>query len=186
MLLDWNQRRFDVGVWQEMVRRKPNRWVALLMVGAALLMTRGAAHAQLSSASVNGNVQDASGALIAGAEVTLRANATGVQRKTVSNSQGNYAFVDIPPGVYTLEVSKAGFSVAQQAVTLAVNQTAQLNFTLRVGSEVQQVVVSGSAVQLQTTGSNVGTVVAPKAMSDLPLNGRNFTQLLTLTPGSAR
>lgn len=185
MLLDWNQRRCDVGVRKELVRRKPNRWVALLMVGAALLMTRGAAHAQLSSASVNGNVQDASGALIAGAEVTLRANATGVERKTVSNSQGNYAFVDIPPGVYTLEVSKAGFSVAQQAVTLAVNQTAQLNFTLRVGSEVQQVVVSGSAVQLQTTGSNVGTVVAPKAMSDLPLNGRNFTQLLTLTPGSS-
>lgn len=173
-------------IWKEEVRQRLGLWFILLLAGLVFLLAAGEAHGQLSSASVNGNVQDTSGALVLGAKVILRANATRVERSTVTNSQGNYAFVDVAPGLYTLEVSKSGFSAAQQAVTLMVNQTAQLNFTLQVGSEVEKVVVSDSAVQLQTSVSNVGTVFAPKPIGDLPLNGRNFTQLLTLTPGSSR
>lgn len=141
--------------------------------------------AQLSSASINGTVADPTGAVIPGAQITLRATGTGVTRTAKTNESGSYAFVDIAPGSYALEVNKSGFSTAQQgAVTLAVNQTATFNFTLQVGSAVQKVEVSEAAVQLETTVSNLGTVFSPSAMNNLPLNGRNFTQLLTLTPGS--
>lgn len=156
-----------------------------VLLGIPLVLMSSAAYAQLSSASVNGTVKDPSGAVIPGANVNIRATATGVSRTAATNNAGDYAFVDLDPGSYTLEVSKNGFSTAQQsAVTLSVNQTATFNFTLNVGSEVEKVTVTGATVQLETAVSNLGTVFNPVAMNDLPLNGRNFTQLLTLTPGS--
>ena len=142
--------------------------------------------AQLSSAAINGTVRDASGAVIAGADLTLRNTSTGVERQTATNSTGNYAFVDITPGSYTLQVIKTGFAKAQQnAVVLTVNQTAEFDFTLTVGSQVQRVTVTSAAAQLKTTTSNLGTVFNRVSVNDLPLNGRNFTQLLTLAPGSS-
>jgi len=174
---------------------RSHRWIQemfcnstrIAAIAAVLLMASAAVRtqAQLSSASVNGTVTDQSGAVIPDAAVALRATDTGVARTTTTNESGNYAFVDVAPGNYTLNVSKSGFSTAQQtAVTLVVNQTATFNFALQVGSQVEKVEVSEAAVPLETTVSNLGTVFSPAAMNNLPLNGRNFTQLLTLTPGS--
>ncbi len=160
--------------------------VFLALVGTTLLLSSSGANAQLSSASVNGTVRDSSGAVIDGAQLTLRDTSTGTERQTETNPTGNYAFIDITPGTYTLQVAKTGFATAQQnAVVLSVNQTAKFDFTLTVGSQVQQVTVTAAAAQLETATANLGTVFNQRAVTDLPLNGRNFTQLLTLAPGAS-
>src|ERR1700761_2055004 len=80
------------------------RWSALALVGAGLFLAASSARAQLSSAAVNGTVRDATGAVIEGAKIGLRETSTGAQRSTTSNSAGDYAFIDVAPGTYTLEV----------------------------------------------------------------------------------
>ena len=152
----------------------------------SVLATIPSASAQLTSASVNGTVRDPTDATLAGASVILRSVSTGASRTATTNSAGNYTFVDIDPGVYTLEVSKNGFStVRQNGITLAVNQTATFDIRLNLGTAVEQITVSADQVQLETSVSNLGTVFNQQAVNELPLNGRNFTQLLTLTPGAS-
>lgn len=96
------------------------------------------------------------------------------------------SIIGVAPGNYTLEVAKAGFGTAHQtAVTLYVNQTAAFDFALNVGSVAQTVTVSAAAAQLETSTANLGTVFSSSSVGNLPLNGRNFPQLLTLAPGSS-
>ncbi|MBS1800590.1 MAG: TonB-dependent receptor [Acidobacteria bacterium] len=168
-------------------RFERGRCMVLLMVFCmALAMDVLPVRAQLTSASVNGTVRDASEAALPGAKVVLRSTTTNASRTATTNSSGSYAFVDIDPGSYMIEVSMTGFStVRQSAVTLAVNQTATFNFRMNVGAVTEQVTVSADQAQLETTVSNLGTVFNPQAVNELPLNGRNFTQLLTLTPGAS-
>lgn len=170
------------------IHRAPWRaWPRVTLLGIGLVLGAGPARAQLSSAAVNGVVRDTTGDVIEGARIDLRETSTGTERSTISNSDGNYTFIDVAPGSYTLEVAKQGFSTAKQsAFALYVNQTATFNFTLAVGSQVQQVTVEAAAAQLDTSTANLGTVINSNSVNSLPLNGRNFTQLLTLTPGSSR
>ncbi len=157
------------------------------LTGVGLLLSSANANAQLSSAAINGTVRDTTGAVVPDAQVNLREESTGAVRTTQSNSVGNYAFIDVHPGSYTLEVVKQGFSTAKQSpFVLYVNQTATFNFSLSVGTQVQQVTVAAASAQLETSTANLGTVINSTAVNSLPLNGRNFTQLLTLTPGSSR
>src|SRR5215472_5101884 len=96
--------------------------------------------AQLSTAAIQGTVRDATGAAVPAAAIVLHNNATNVETNTASNGTGDYAIVNIPPGTYSLRVSKPGFQSAQQSeVVLSVNQTAEYNFTLQVGSAEQTV-----------------------------------------------
>ena len=142
------------------------------------------AQAQVATASINGTVTDSSGAIVPGAKVALRNVATNVELPTVTNDAGNYVLVNIPPGRYTLQVSKAGFTTATQPeFDLAVNQTTTFDFSLQVGATSQSVTVKAVAANLQTSTSELGTVITTRAVNDLPLNGRNFTQMLNLTPG---
>src|SRR5579883_3039209 len=137
-----------------------------------------------STAAINGTVRDTSGAVIPGATLTLENLATGVKRSVTTNNVGVYAIPDVSPGKYTLTVRKAGF-VAQSEVgfTLFVNQTVTFDFTLAVGSTAQQVTVQGTAAHLEASTAELGTAITGTQVTNLPLNGRNFTQLLTLTPG---
>jgi len=163
------------------------RWILTLLGLTLLFFHSRCLQAQLSTASVNGTVHDATGAMIEGAQVTLVNVSTDTKRTTASNAAGAYAFVDVAPGNYTLSVAKQGFATANQAAfVLYVNQIATFNFSMKVGSQVQQVTVSASTIQLETSTENLGTVVNQAAVNSLPLNGRNFTQLLTLTPGASR
>jgi len=142
--------------------------------------------AQLSTASVKGTIRDASGSAVPGAEIFLRNTATGVQRTTSSNEAGNYVFLSVAPGSYTLEARHTGFQTVQvQAFPLEVNQTATFDLKLEVGQIQQSVSVTAAGEALQAATSELGNVVAQKQVVDLPLNGRNFTQLLTLTPGAS-
>jgi hypothetical protein len=140
--------------------------------------------AQVSTGTINGTVRDQSGAVVPNAMVTLENVATGVKRTTQSNNAGIYAFFDIHPGTYTLQVVKEGFrSATETHIVVQVNQTMTYNFTLQVGSPQQAVTVQAAAAAIETSTSELGTAVTTRSVNDLPLNGRNFTELLSLTPG---
>lgn len=159
--------------------------VLLIFLGLWVL-TSPVAVAQEASATVNGVVSDPSGAAIPNAQVNLTNVNTKVVRSTRANGDGAYAFLNVVPGVYTLEATAAGFSsVKQTAVTLQVNQTATFDFHLNVGETQQSVTVEASAAAVEASTSELGTVVSNQQVVELPLNGRNFTQLLTITPGVA-
>jgi hypothetical protein len=139
-----------------------------------------------SVAALNGTVRDASGAVIPDASVKLTNVNTAVSQSTHTNNAGTYSFVNILPGGYVLETAREGFRTDRQPeFSLEVNQTATVNFTLQVGSAGEVISVNSQAIQLETSTSELGTVVATKEVQDLPLNGRNFTELLLLTPGAS-
>lgn len=155
--------------------------VALLAFWAAFPVT---ANAQRDYAAINGTIKDATGAVIPDATVVLEKTGTGVKRTVTTNAAGDYVLLDIPPGDYTLQVSKGGFAtVMQSKFTLYVNQTATFDFTLAVGTTRQTVTVEATAAHIQASTSELGAVVTGRQVNELPLNGRNFTQLLSLTPG---
>jgi len=129
-------------------------------------------------------VYDTSGGVVPDAAVVLHRKATNLDRTTSTNSAGIYVIPDIQPGDYDLKISKQGFKSAVQAnVTLVVNQTATFDVTLATGSVTESVTVAAEAVALETSTSELGVAVVKDQVNALPLNGRNFTQLLSLTPG---
>ncbi|MGH9353892.1 MAG: TonB-dependent receptor domain-containing protein, partial [Terriglobia bacterium] len=137
-----------------------------------------------STAAINGTVRDASGAVVPGATLALENLATGVKRSAATDSVGIYAIPDVLPGTYSLTVTKSGFMAqTQKGFTLYVNQTATVDFTLAIGSAAQTVTVEGTGVHLEASTAELGTAITGSQVNDLPLNGRNFTQLLMLTPG---
>ena len=158
------------------------RSIFLLVLGCCLLMP-GTAHAQ-AQAAIKGTVHDTSGAVIPDASVTLHNNGTNLDRPASTNSVGTYVLTDVQPGNYDLRVSKDGFTTAVQSdITLLVNQTVTYDFTLKTGSVKETVTVQATAATLETSTSELGVVIVRREVNDLPLNGRNFTQLLALTPG---
>ncbi len=162
-----------------------NTWKTVHVVCVAMILT-GVLEAQVSTASIQGTVHDSTGAGIPAARVVLRSIGTNVETGTSTNGTGEYAIVNILPGAYSLRVSKQGFQTAQQkAVTLSVNQTASYDFTLPVGSAEQTVTVTDAAPTIESSTAELGAVIGSDAVNDLPLNGRNFTQLLQLTPGAS-
>jgi Carboxypeptidase regulatory-like domain len=149
-----------------------------------LLLLAGSAGAQVSTASINGVIRDPTGAVVPNATIVLRNVDTSVERTSTANNAGAYGFVSIPVGNYTLEATAKGFSSQKLApFVLAVAQSATFDFALTVGTETQVVTVQSSAAQLDVTSASLGTVISSKQVNDLPLNGRNFTALLALTPG---
>jgi outer membrane receptor protein involved in Fe transport len=158
------------------------RTAALLSVLLLLLVS--SASAQVSTASVNGVIRDPKGSVIPGASIVLASVDTSVEHTSVSNGSGEYVFLNITPGRYTLSASAQGFNPQKVAeFVLAVSQIATFDFALTVGTETQVVTVQGNAAQLDVTSASLGTVIATKQVNDLPLDGRNFTTLLSLTPG---
>jgi len=163
-----------------------SRFRTQLLLISVLILSTTSALAQLSTASLNGVVRDTTGAVVPKAEVVLRSADTGVERRTVSNDTGTYVFSNIGPGHYILKVSAPSFSTKQVSdFVLAVNQTATIDVSLTAGAQTEVVSVEATAEQLQVSSAELGTVIATKQVNDLPLNGRNFTQLLSLTPGVA-
>jgi hypothetical protein len=142
--------------------------------------------AQLSTASIAGVVRDPSGAIVPNARILLRNLDTAVENTTITNSAGAYALVNVIPGRYTIEATAAGFSPkAVPAFALTVSQSATIDFSLTMGSQNVVVQVQGATPQLETASASLGAVIGTRQVNDLPLNGRNFTQLLLLTPGAS-
>jgi len=156
----------------------------LLAAFMALLAFPSASWAQRSAAAINGTVKDTSGAVIPQATITLANTQTNVTQIAETNGTGEYVILQIIPGPYTLKAAKAGFQTVNQApFTLDVNQTTTFDFTLPVGATAQTVTVEAAAGAIETSTAELGSVVGEKMVDDIPLNGRNFTQLLELTPG---
>src|SRR5262245_10388683 len=143
-------------------------------------------HAQSSTASINGKVRDPSGSIVPGTDVVLTNGQTNVERRTATNEAGIYVFLNVIPGEYRLQASKTGFKTSKQPIfTLSVNQTATFDFNLDVGEITQEVTVEALGAEVQSSTAELGAVVGHEQVQDLPLSGRNFTQLLSLTPGAS-
>jgi outer membrane receptor protein involved in Fe transport len=139
---------------------------------------------QGATGAINGTVTDPTGAVVPAARVVLHNIATGGERSADTNLAGVYVFPDVLPGKYTLRVTKPGFKTAtENPFTLSVNQTSTHNFTLSLGASTQEVTVSALAIHLEASTAELGTAINQSEVNNLPLNGRNFTQLLDLTPG---
>ena len=155
-----------------------------VLLGFLFLLLAGSSRAQVSSASLNGVVRDPEGAVVPGATVTLTNVETNVDHPTVTNNVGAYVILSITPGRYTLSSSATGFKPQKtDEFVLAVAQTATFDFTLTLGGANEVVTIDSSATQLDVSGASLGTVIATKQVNELPLDGRNFTALLALTPG---
>lgn len=153
--------------------------LVVLFAAAAVVL------AQTSTGEVNGTVTDNSGGAIPRAAVKLANQGTKVTKESQTNANGYFVFINVLPGSYVLTVEKQGFKTAQvNAFDIQVNQTLAQNIRLDVGVISESVTVSAEAPLLQSSTSELGTVIAEKPLKELPLNGRNFTQLLILTPGT--
>ena len=164
--------------------RNAVRVMFLIALATALIQPIQYAIGQSSSSGVNGVVTDPSGAAVQGARVTLKNVDTNVQRDTVSNGSGDYFFTSLPPARYTLMVSAATFEKESvSAFDVDVAQVVTLNVSLKVGSVNQSVTVEATNTEVESSTAQLGAVINETAVNDLPLDGRNFTQLLDLTPG---
>jgi hypothetical protein len=156
-----------------------------LFAFALLLVSSCVALAQTATGEVNGTITDKSGGAVVGATVRLVNQGTTILDQVQTNQNGYFLFITVRPGSYVLSVERAGFKTARvPAFDVAVNQTLTQNMVLDVGSLSETVTVTAEAPLLQQSSAELGTVISEEAVRELPLNGRNFTQLMILTPGA--
>ena len=159
------------------------RWSTLCFC-VVLIQISSRAIAQVASAELSGTVLDGSGAVIPDTRVTVKNVDTNITRTTTTGKSGDYVITALSAGSYTVTADATGFrTLVQSGVVLQVNQQAKLDLSLQVGQATETVQVMGTAPLLESESSSLGTVVNSKLVNQLPLNGRNFVQLATLTPG---
>jgi hypothetical protein len=153
---------------------------ALLMIGTA----PGPAYGQ-QNASIVGTVRDSSGGVMPGTKVTATSAETGLARVMLTNAEGNYVLASLGVGTYTVSAELPGFKTqVVEKVKLDVNQTVRVDLVLEVGELAERVVVAGISRLLQTDDAQLGTLIENTKVLNLPLNGRNFTQLSVLVAGA--
>jgi len=152
------------------------------LIAASILA--GAATAQ-TTGTITGTVTDASKAVMAGVQVTAQGKTVDVKRQSTTNSSGEYAFPFLPPGDYEIEFRHDGFATMAEKATLNVTERIAVNVTMKPSAVAEQVEVVATAAGLQTETAALGRVVDGKAINQLPLSTRNFTQLLTLSAGTS-
>jgi Carboxypeptidase regulatory-like domain/TonB-dependent Receptor Plug Domain len=157
-------------------------WMLTLCVLSLVAATRSSAQ---DTGSISGTVTDKSGAAIASAVITITDSTGSLTRNTTTNADGAYVAAGLPGATYNLTVTATGFQkYTAKAVVLDVAQKTRIDVQLTVGSVSEEVVVTGESVaQVETASSEIGTTISGKQVNQLELNGRNFTQLVTLTPG---
>jgi hypothetical protein len=154
-------------------------WAALSGL-CHLLLAQGTQVAQIS-----GRVTDSTGLGIPDAHIIVTNVGTGVARATISTSEGAYVVTNLPAGEYRLDAAKPGFAnYVQSGIVLQVNTNPEINIALKVGAVSEQVVVEADAAMVETHNNGVGQVIDQDRVVDLPLNGRQVTQLVTLSGGA--
>jgi Carboxypeptidase regulatory-like domain len=159
----------------------------LLAAIFALVLLPIPAAAQFDAATVLGAVRDTSGAVVPGATVTLKNDATGITATAVSDENGAYQFLNVRIGTYSVRAELQGFSAAEaEKFDVTVNARQRVDLTLKVGSVGETIVVTGAAKLLETESSDRGQVIAKEQIVNLPLNGRAYADLALLSPGVRR
>jgi hypothetical protein len=162
------------------------RIFVLLLVCTTALCVSPALYGQ-ATGSFSGNVADKSGSAISGATVTATSQGTGVSRQAKTDDAGHYVIPLLPVSIYTLRVEFPGFQpVETKDVRLQIDEARELNFMLAPSTVASTVEVSASSVAVETTNPSLGQVITAQEVSQLPLNGRDFVQLATLTPGTTQ
>ena len=155
-----------------------------VFLAIAMYISVPALMAQTETGTISGLVTDPSGAAVAKAEITLQSAERGTKMESATNDAGIYSLSAILPGQYQITVRKEGFSqVNLLGIIVNVQDHVQQNFTLRVGSVSESVTVEGRSETVNTQNGSVSTVVDRQFIENLPLNGRSFQSLITLTPG---
>lgn len=140
--------------------------------------------AQSTDATISGLVVDSSGRVIPNADIEILNDATGVHYTNKTNGAGIYTVSILPPGQYRVQVSKIGFkTLIKPDIVLNVQSALALNFTLPVGATSESITVEGGSARINTTDASVSTVIDRKFVENMPLNGRSFQDLISMTPG---
>jgi hypothetical protein len=162
------------------------RNLALLAIVLTLLCLPSSAFAQTGTTSLRGSVSDKTGGAIVGANVTIKNQDIGLERTTTTSTTGQYEFLVLPPGTYTLAIEKQNFQrYVQSNLELLVNSPATQDVTLQVGSTAQTVEVSAQAETLNTTDASLGISFDEDRVKQLPIDSRNVAELLSLQAGVA-
>src|SRR5712664_4098607 len=187
MVREWYMRRNllrrpDKCVKSICYRRDSVRGVIFLLTVSLLCVAP--AIAQSPNSTINGLVLDPSGAAIAGAQIVVVNDATGVQYTAKTNGEGIYVVPNLPPGPYRIQVSNSGFkTIIKPDIVIHVQDAIVIKFTLPIGAASEIVTVQGGTPLVNTENAAVGTVIDRRFVENLPLNGRSFNTLLQLTPG---
>ncbi len=161
-------------------------FVALLLISVASFIPSHLNAQGTSSATILGTATDSSGAVVPNAAVEVRNIATGTTQKVNTDGQGRYTVADLIIGNYEVQASAPGFqTVVRKGITLTVGSQSVVDITMPVGQSQQTVTVEGAVSQVDTVSSALAANVEQKQITDLPLNGRNFTDLIALVPGIA-
>jgi outer membrane receptor protein involved in Fe transport len=156
--------------------------LSLLAVG----ISSGVALGQAATGQITGTIEDAAGAVVPGATVTVTNVSTGARRQDSTGADGDFAFLSLPPGKYKVEVSARGFKrVVVEELDVNVTQTSTVNLKLEPSTLDETVTVTAEGTLVQQESSQVGRVIESRSISQLPLPTRNFQQLLTLSPGTS-
>ncbi|HWF08420.1 MAG TPA: carboxypeptidase regulatory-like domain-containing protein [Bryobacteraceae bacterium] len=159
-------------------------WIAVFLFAVCAMPKP--LNAQAATAGISGTVTDSSGGAVAGSAIEIRNTETGAARKAVTDSQGRYNVPDLGIGTYELRASKTGFETAvRRGLSLSVGSSPVVDFQLKLGQTQETVTVEADAAQVETTNSSVSALVNQTQMRELPLNGRDFEQLILLAPGVA-
>ncbi|CAN5683486.1 hypothetical protein BH10ACI4_BH10ACI4_04120 [soil metagenome] len=158
-------------------------WMKSLSLFLVLLFTS-AAFAQTFRGTVSGSVTDSQGAVVSGAAIQLTNPATGFAQNGKSGSSGEFIFPELPVGLYQLTVSLPGFSTKKiDGIDVAVTKVTTIKVELNVGAENTVIDVTANAIQTDTTSSSLVSVIDSKSVQEMPMNGRNFTQMVKFAPG---
>jgi hypothetical protein len=165
------------------MRRTPH--VAFACALLAIVCMTGSAFAQTATGQITGTVRDSTGAVMAGVKVVVTNQQTGLTRQTTTRESGDYVIPLLPVGVYVVTGEQSGFKTAIHSdVALTVDQIQRIDILLDAGDVTETVVVQSAAVALDTESASIGHTITEKQVTELPLNGRNFLQLLFLGAGA--
>lgn len=169
---------------------RSTRWefskrLLLYVCNLAVIFLLSALHvAAQTTSTIAGTVKDKQGLAVAGAQVRATSSALAVDLTATTDADGNYRITTLPPGIYEIKVTKDGFqSAVFKSIEVTLNRTLALDVTMQVGSLSQVVQVDSATPLLETSISSSGTTITPQQIQDMPINGRNYLDLLQLVPG---
>ena len=157
---------------------------ALALAVAAVVFAAPAA-AQITDARVFGRATDQTGAVLAGSTVTITSKATGGVRSVVTDQEGRFTLTNLAPGGYVVEAALAGFESVKKEIAVGVGEQKAVDFTLAVSGIAEAVTIAGDIPVVETTSARIGVNVSPEEIQSLPVNGRNFANLMTLATGAS-